>query len=296
MAEKILLDQQAENQLKRYSAELKVQRQELLEKLKITLSSSKKLEILRKIDQIEDEIKRDQESLMYRKKIIERENSKLRKAEGRKQTNQLSPTNLGEGLGWMGGGALAGAGISSTIGNIGLVGGFGGISLGLGTMVGTGAIIGSATYGAFKSIEEGDTTALSAVGLGAVSGAGVSAAVGGMGLSVGGTAFGVGLGAMAMAGGVVGLGIYGFTKMLSQPSSQAQLWHNLLWLKEITREYEEKIMWDEIEVESELQSLKTTVKEESVTQILADLKKAKAAVAMSSFIPLSRDTQAKLST
>lgn len=285
MTEQIFLDQQAENHRKRYHTELKVQKQELLGELKITLISRKKLEILKKIEQIEAEIKRDEKLLIHQEKIIEREKSKLRKAESGKQTNQLrqlSPINSGEGLAWIGGGALAGVGVSSTVGNIGLVGGFGGIGLGLGTMVGTGAIVGCAAYGAFKAIEEGDTTALSAVGLGAVSGAGVSAAVGGMGLSVGGTAFGVGMGAMAMAGGVVGLGIYGFAKMLSQNSSQAQLGRNLLWLEEITREYKEKRMWDEMEVESELQSLKAIVEKESVAEILADLKKAKAAVATSS--------------
>lgn len=64
------------------------------------------------------------------------------------------------------------------------------------------------------SIEEGDASALGAVVVGAVGGAGVSAAVGGIGLAVGGTAVGIGMAPVAAAGAVVGLAAYGVAKLI----------------------------------------------------------------------------------
>ncbi len=147
---------------------------------------------------------------------------------------------------------------------MGLVGKFGGIGLGLGTMTGTGMIIGAATYGGLKAITDKDATALGAIGLGTLGGVGVSATVGGIGLSVGGTAFSIGMGSMATAGGIVGLGIYGLTKIFSHTSQPTKLYRNLQYLEAITLEYEEERKWADLEsgylgIEAELQALKATL-------------------------------------
>lgn len=112
------------------------------------------------------------------------------------------------------GGTAAGAGISSAVGGMGLVGSFGGIGIGAAPILGAGAITGMAAYGAFRGIAEGDRAAFGAIGLGAVSGVTISSAVGTMGLGIGGGAIAVGMGSMAMAGGVFGLGIYGVFKII----------------------------------------------------------------------------------
>ncbi|MEQ9623310.1 hypothetical protein [Coleofasciculus chthonoplastes] len=106
-------------------------------------------------------------------------------------------------------GATAGAGVSATIGTMGLVGGFGGVAVGMTPVTAAGAVAGAATYGAFKAIENRDALAFGAVGIGAVAGAKVSSTIGGMGLAGSFGAVGIGAGTMAAAGGVVGLGVYG---------------------------------------------------------------------------------------
>jgi len=111
-------------------------------------------------------------------------------------------------------GSMVGATVYSTVGGAGIVGGFGGLGLGLGTMMGTGAIAGSALYGGIKAIEDGDHSALGFTGVGAIGGMATYGVVGGMGLSMGGTAVGIGMGTMAMAGGIIGLGVYGIAKMV----------------------------------------------------------------------------------
>jgi len=113
---------------------------------------------------------------------------------------------------FMASGATAGAGISATIGTMGLVGGFGGVAIGMTPVTAAGAVAGAATYGAFKAIEEGDAKAFGAIGMGAVGGAYISSTIGGMGLAGSFGAVGIGMGTMAMAGGVVGLGVYGLYK------------------------------------------------------------------------------------
>jgi hypothetical protein len=150
------------------------------------------------------------------------------------------------------------------IGGIGLVGKFGGIGLGLGTMTATGIMIGAATYGALTAIIEEDVTALAAMGLGTLGGVGLSATVGGMGLSVGGTAFGIGMTSMAAAGGIIGLGIYGLTKIVSDGGRDAKIYRNLEFLETITREYEEERKWADLEsgylgIDAELQALKIAI-------------------------------------
>jgi hypothetical protein len=106
-------------------------------------------------------------------------------------------------------GAMAGAGVSATIGTMGLVGGFGGVAIGMTPVTAAGAVAGAATYGAFKAIENRDALAFGAVGIGAVAGAKVYSTIGGMGLAGSFGAVGIGAGTMAAAGGVVGLGVYG---------------------------------------------------------------------------------------
>ncbi len=117
-------------------------------------------------------------------------------------------------------GGLAGAGVYSTIGGVGIVGGFGGLGIGLAGMAGVGTVIGSSVYGAFKGIEEQDHNALVALGLGGFAGARVYSTIGGVGLSFGGSAFGIGMGSMAVTGGILGLGIYGLAKMFSSSESK----------------------------------------------------------------------------
>ncbi|MGC9506295.1 DnaJ domain-containing protein, partial [Baaleninema sp.] len=110
--------------------------------------------------------------------------------------------------------------LSATLGNIGLVGSFGGVGLGTMPFVAAGVVAGSAAYGAIDAFVEGDTTALGTAGLGAVGGMGVSSVVGGMGVGVGGMAFGIGMGTMATVGGVVGLGLYGVYKAMTPEPGQ----------------------------------------------------------------------------
>ena len=215
---------------------------------------------------LKNEMKKDYEKLKQKQK---RNNFKREKniklAKSTIYIDSSSYTNIsGVGLGFIGAGTLAGISTSSMLGGIGLVGQFGGIGLGIGTMTGTGAMIGAATYGAFTAIKESDVTVLGAIGLGTMGGAGFSASVGGMGLSVGGTAFGIGMGSMAVAGGIVGLGIYGLTKIVTNASKTSKIYRNLDYLETITREYEEERKWRDLEsgylgIEAELQALKASL-------------------------------------
>ena len=128
--------------------------------------------------------------------------------------------NSTESVVFIASGAATGAGISTTIGCMGLAGSFGAVSIGMTPVTAAGAVAGAAAFGAFKAIEEGDAVAVGAIGIGAVSGAGVSATIGGMGLAGSFGAVGIGMGTMAAAGGVVGLGIYGFYKAFKQEPGQ----------------------------------------------------------------------------
>lgn len=139
--------------------------------------------------------------------------SRIVRANCKDMTDKLE---LGEGAGFIATGAVTGAGVSATIGGMGLVGGFGGISIGMAPVTAAGAIAGAAVYGGTKAIENKDASALGAAALGAMGGAGVSSAVGGMGLAFGGTAVGIGMAPVAAAGAVVGLGAYGVNQLLYQ--------------------------------------------------------------------------------
>ncbi|MEA5534192.1 DnaJ domain-containing protein [Crocosphaera sp. XPORK-15E] len=178
--------------------------------------------------------------------------------------------NLEQSIGFIWTGAVTGASIYSTIGGIGLVGGFGGIGLGLGTMTTMGIITGSAIYSGLNAVEEGDTIALSSIGLGVVSGISLSAMVGGMGLSFGGTAIGIGMGTMAVTGGVIGLGIYGLTKPFLDINNENKYYENIQFLEDITREYEQEQIWREFEskdsIEEEFKKLKEEVSSSTKNQ------------------------------
>ncbi len=82
-------------------------------------------------------------------------------------------------------GAATDATFSTTVGNIGLIGSFGGISIGATPIIGAGAVVGAATYGAVKAITESDPTAFGFIGMGTYGGVTLSSAIGGMGFGIG---------------------------------------------------------------------------------------------------------------
>ena len=157
-------------------------------------------------------------------------------------------------------GGVTGANLSACLGNIGLVGGFGGISVGLVGMTGIGILTSSAIYASLQGLETNDHNVGLALGIGSLGGIGIYSTFGGVGVAVKGTAFGVGVGSMAIAGGLVGLGIYGVMKMLSPTYSDNNFYSNLEFFDRITREYEEALFWQEVtgkyeNLEAELQQL-----------------------------------------
>ena len=157
-------------------------------------------------------------------------------------------------------GGVTGANLSACLGNIGLVGGFGGISVGLVGMTGIGILTSSAIYASLQGLETNDHNVGLALGIGSLGGIGIYSTFGGVGVAVKGTAFGVGVGSMAIAGGLVGLGIYGLMKMLSPTYSDDNFYRNLEFFDRITREYEEALFWQEVtgkykNLEAELQGL-----------------------------------------
>ena len=133
-------------------------------------------------------------------------------------------------------GGVTGANLSACLGNIGLVGGFGGISVGLVGMTGIGILTSSAIYASLQGLETNDHNVGLALGIGSLGGIGIYSTFGGVGVAVKGTAFGVGVGSMAIAGGLVGLGIYGVMKMLSPTYSDDNFYRNLEFFDRITRE------------------------------------------------------------
>lgn len=175
-------------------------------------------------------------------------------------------------------GTFAGATFSATVGNMGLVGSFGGIGIGVAPVAAVGGVVGAAAYGAFQAIGESDATAFGAIGIGAVGGVGFYSAVGGMGLSFGGTAVGIGMGTMAAAGGVIGLAFYGIAKLIDKSGSGesaaqafARMEEKVLYMEAYAEAlYEVELLSSEsrfaefvwkqklanIEVEEELQALK----------------------------------------
>jgi WD40 repeat protein len=194
--------------------------------------------------------------------------------------------NSAESVVFIAGGTAAGAGVSATIGGMGLAGGFGAVGIGMAPVTVAGAVAGAAAYGAFKAIEEGDASAFGAIGIGAIGGAGVSATVGGMGLAGGFGAVGIGMGTMAAAGGVVGLGLYGLHKALKQEPGQQMagaidafgrmeekvLWQDayiqaLIELDPLLAEMDWKQKFADLEIEEELEALKVKVGTKNSAQL-----------------------------
>ena len=180
------------------------------------------------------------------------------------------------GTAFVAGGTVTGAWVSTAVGGMGLAGGFGAVGIGMTPVAAAGGIAGAATYGVFRAIQEKDAVAFGALGLGAFGGAGVSAAFGGMGLAAGGTAVGIGTGTMAAVGGVFGLGVYGFAKMLDKPGTREPLAQTfarmsekillqsaynqaLLELDPNLAEYDWKQKFAALEIEDELKALKTQI-------------------------------------
>lgn len=115
-----------------------------------------------------------------------------------------------------------------------------------------------------------------AIGLGAVSGIGISAVVGGMGLGFAGTAVGIGMGTLGVFGGIVGLGLYGIAELIDHAGSgetafQAfeRMEERILdqefyadALLELIPEFQEeklKQKFNHLELEDELTQLKQTI-------------------------------------
>ncbi len=189
--------------------------------------------------------------------------------------------NLTTGTTFVTVGAATGAGIYSTIGGVGLVGSFGGIGLGMMPLMGVGAVAGAATYGAFRAINQGDSIAWGAVGLGAISGAGISSVVGGMGLGFAGTGVGIGMGTLGVFGGIVGLGLYGIAQLIDATGSGETAFQAfdrmeerildqefytaaLLEVLELIPEFHEeklKQKFNDLELEDELKQLKQNIQD-----------------------------------
>ncbi len=177
-------------------------------------------------------------------------------------------------------GATIGAGTYSTIGGVGIVGGFGGIGLGMMPLMGVGAVAGAATYGVFRAINDQDPVVWGAIGLGTIGGMAVSAGVGGIGVGFAGTAVGVGMGTLGVFGGIVGLGLYGIGKLIDgggESSFQAYariserledgISHQEFYLQallELTAEYQENCLkqkFSELEAVEELAELKAKLEQ-----------------------------------
>ncbi len=175
-----------------------------------------------------------------------------------------------DGQGFVVVGATTGQVIASQVGGIGVVGGFGGMALGTPVIVVGGAIAGAAVKAIIDGIETGDVTVLGVTTLGSVLGAGFSVTVGNVGVGVAGSAFSVGLGTMAITGGVFALGVYQLIKMFTSSSSQSKYLENLLFLEQITEEYEFEQRWKNLEIEEEFQELKATIKNNLIEDNIKD--------------------------
>jgi hypothetical protein len=157
---------------------------------------------------------------------------------------------------FMGSGAVAGGSISATYGSVGLVGGFGGMSIGAAPLVTAGAIAGGALSGTIAAIQDRDATAIAALGAGTLGGIATYGAVGGVGVGIGGTAFDIGMSTMAGMGGIVGLGVYGIAKMVLRSHNATKSYANAQAIADITAEYELGQKFVGLEVEKELAKLK----------------------------------------
>jgi WD40 repeat protein len=189
-------------------------------------------------------------------------------------------------------GATVGAGVSTTVGGMGLAGSFGAIGVGAAPIVGAGAILGAAVYGATQALIDRDPFVYGSVGLGTLAGAGIAGTIGKMGLVAPkvGLAVGVGTLPIAMMGGICGLAAYGVAKMIDSgiPETPSQAidrqaeridWH-ADYVRALTDLTLVDLKWVDIElelraatVEDELQTLKQKIQE--ITNPNIDFKTAK---------------------
>jgi len=173
--------------------------------------------------------------------------------------------NWGQAAAFIAGGGVAGTGVSAAVGGMGLAGGFGAVGISTVPVVGAGAVVGAAAYGAFQAIGKGDTTALGAMGIDAIGGAGTSSIIGGMGLVAPkiGLAFGISTAPMAAAGAVVGLAAYGVAKLLDESGTGETP-------SQVFLRMEEKVSWQEtytqVLLELELASLDNSLADYTLQQ------------------------------
>jgi hypothetical protein len=173
-------------------------------------------------------------------------------------------------------GGIFGTGVYSTMGGMGIVGGFGGIGIGITGMTAAGTIIGAAIYGGFKSIEKEDLTASICIGFGALSGVGIASTIGGIGVSFAGGAFGIGMTSIAALGGIVGLGIYGLATMFNSAANrepigvifnrsettifEAEAYNQaMMELNPVLGEIAWRQKFNDLEIEAELAELKSKI-------------------------------------
>jgi hypothetical protein len=137
--------------------------------------------------------------------------------ETRIDLQQPQLTNVVTGAAFITAGTVAGINLSSTIGGMGLAGGFGAVGIGAVPVICAGAVTGAAAYGALQAIK-GDTSAVSAIAIGSIGGASVSGLIGTMGLLAPKVGLAVAIGTIPMAtvGGIVGLAVYGVAKMFDE--------------------------------------------------------------------------------
>ncbi|MBC6435242.1 hypothetical protein FM036_36305, partial [Nostoc sp. HG1] len=91
--------------------------------------------------------------------------------------------NSKTGAAFIVGGSIAGAGVSATVGGMGLAGGFGAVGIGAIPVVAAGAVAGAAAYGVqLIANRTGRCSSFRYNGNWSVGGAGVYSVVGGMGL------------------------------------------------------------------------------------------------------------------
>jgi WD40 repeat protein len=176
-------------------------------------------------------------------------------------------------------GATVGAGVSTAVGGMGLVGGFGGVAVGATPVIGVGAIFGAAIYGATTALIDRDPLAAGFGGLGTLGGVGIAGTIGKMGLVAPkvGIAIGVGTLPMAVMGGVFGLAAYGVAKIIdsSIPETPIDAFDRQAARIDWESDYAQALMdltlgdlkWTNIElelnrlaVEDELQALKQKIK------------------------------------
>lgn len=106
--------------------------------------------------------------------------------------------------------SLTGAVISSALVGIAIAGGFGAVGIGTTSVTAMGAVIGTAAYGAFTGITQGDPAVFATMGIGAMSGFGISHIIGGLGVVAPKIGLAVGIGTLPMMGigAVLGLASY----------------------------------------------------------------------------------------